>query len=721
MRRSVAALLVLAAACGGEGPGAPPPGGQAFGLTQRTVVTGLNFPTEAPQPGTVTTIQAFPNLTFSNPLFLTHAGDGTNRLFVVEQAGRIRVFANQSSTNTVKTFLDITARVRDGGERGLLGLAFHPDYETNGFLYVYYSTAGGSGDHRSIVARYSVSAGDPDAADATSETVLLAFDEPYSNHNGGMIAFGPDGKLYIATGDGGSGGDPQNNAQNRTNLLGKILRLNADGSVPADNPFVGEGGGVRGEIWAYGLRNPWRFSFDRDTGDLWCCDVGQNSIEEVDRIVKGGNYGWRLFEGNASYNNPGGTTPPDYVPPLATYDHSFGQSITGGYVYRGTGAPSLRGTYLYGDYASGRIWGLVHDGQQVISNVELLDTSITIPSFGEDEAGEVYICSFNGRIYRFEETGAGGTPFPAKLSDTGLFRNMSLLLPRDGLIEYDVNAPLWSDGARKRRWIALPGTARIGYHATEAWSFPRGTVLVKHFEIETAPGTVRRLETRVLIRGEDDWQGYTYRWNTAQNDADLLPGADSTTFTVQDASAPGGQRVQTWYFPSPSDCMQCHTTAAGRVLGVRTRLLNRDFAYPDATDNQLRSWNHIALFTTDIGDHAQYEALADPADATASLDARARSYLDVNCAMCHRPTGPTPVDMDLRFGVAEGSMRLFGVASTNPANGLPGTLRAAAGTHTASDFWDRMGRMDEYAMPPLGRNLPDESARTLLADWIDSR
>ena len=719
MRRLFAGVL-LAAACGGGGGGAPPAGGATFGLTQREIVTGLTFPTETAQPGTIDVVQAFPNLAFSNPLYLTHAGDGSNRLFVVEQAGRIRVFANASGTSVARTFLDIVPRVRSGGERGLLGLAFHPDYETNGFFYVYYSASGGTGDHRSIVARYSVSAGDPDAADPNSETVLLTFDQPVGHRNGGMLGCGPVGELDIATGDGGSGGDPQRNAQNLSNLLGKILRLNPDGTVPADNPFTGQAG-ARGEIWAYGLRNPWRFSFDRDTGDLWCADVGQNNIEEVDRIVRGGNYGWRLFEGNNTFNNPSGTTPPDYVAPAATYDRSLGQSITGGYVYRGNAVPSLRGLYLYADFVSGRIWALLHDGQQVVSNLELLDTSLSLPSFGEDESGEVYLCSFNGRIYRFQETGGGGMPFPTRLSDTGLFRNTTLMLPADGLVEYAVNAPFWSDGARKRRWIALPGTARITFHPTEAWDFPQNTVLVKHFELETSPGTFRKLETRVLIKGSEGWTGHTYRWNASQTDADLLPGSDAATYTVSDPAAPGGSRLQTWDFPSPSQCMDCHTGAAGRILGVRTLQMNRDFPYVNATDNQLRSWNHIGLFTQDIGAHGQYGAFEDPADGTAALTARARAYLDVNCAMCHRPGGPTPADMDLRFGIGEGQMRLFGVASTNPANGQPGRLRAAAGDRAASDLWDRLGRTDGFAMPPLTRNLIDEEARTLLGQWIDFR
>ncbi len=343
---------------------------------------------------------AFPALSFSNPLFLTYAPGDATRLFVVEQRGTIQVFQNDAATTTTSVFLDIQGKVEAGGEKGLLGLAFDPGYATNGYLYVYYSAPGGAADHRSIVARYQVTA-DPDVADPSSETILLEFEEPYGNHNGGCLAFGPDGHLYIASGDGGSGGDPQNNAQSLGTVLGKILRITNTGAIPADNPFVGTGG-ARGEIWAYGLRNPWRFSFDRSTGDLWCGDVGQNEIEEIDLIEKGGNYGWRLFEGERTYNNPLGVDIATTVRPVVTYTHGVGSSVTGGYVYRGAAVPGLVGSYVYGDFGSGRLWALVWNGTSVVSNTEI--AGVPGPSsFGEDFAGELYICSFDGNIYRLAE------------------------------------------------------------------------------------------------------------------------------------------------------------------------------------------------------------------------------------------------------------------------------------------------------------------------------
>ncbi len=706
------ALLATGAACGGGGGGnGNPAPGDPFGLLQRVLLRNVNIPTGLASPSQLQAVVAFPNLLFSRPLFLTHAGDGTNRLFVVEQDGRIRVFANDANAGAAAVFLDIVGRVsRAGNEEGLLGLAFHPDYENNGFFYVYYSLAN---PRRSRLSRFTVTA-NPSVADPNSEMILLEFSEPFSNHNGGCLAFGPDGKLYVASGDGGSGGDPQNNGQNLGTLLGKILRLNDDGTIPADNPFVGQAG-ARGEIWAFGLRNPWRFSFDRNNGNLWCADVGQGAIEEVDLITRGGNYGWRVFEGNNSFNNPQGLPAANFIGPVVTYTHALGQSITGGYVYRGARLTTLIGAYLYADFVTGRVFATVHDGNQVISNEEV--GNVPNPaSFGEDQAGEVYVCSFDGRIYRFDETTPGGGDFPQTLSATGLFTNLANLTPTAGLQEYDVNAPLWSDGAQKRRWIGVPGQARITFTPTGAWVFPLGTVLVKHFEIALAAGGVRRLETRVLINTDTGWQGYTYKWNGAQSDADLL--ADSETETITIAGAQGPEQLD-WFFPSRVDCMTCHTAAAGRILGTRTRQLNRDFDYPNATDNQLRSLNNIGLFATDIGDHTQYEAMPNPLDQGAPIAQRARAYLHANCALCHLPAGPTSVNIDFRFGIPIAQTNLVGVAPTTGL-GVPNTFRITALDRTTSQVFDLIGALDNRRMPPLASHRIDAEGREVIGTWIDA-
>lgn len=352
---------------------------------------------------------AFPNLSFSSPLDLQNSGDGTNRIFVVERAGRIKVFPNSSSVPSSKTFLDITDRVSSGGEMGLLGLAFHPDYENNGYFYVNYTV---SNPRKTRISRFQVSSANPDSADINSEVIILTFSQPFSNHNGGWVGFGPDdGYLYIGTGDGGSGGDPQNNGQSITTFLGKILRIDIDNqdvgleyAIPPDNPFVDSTGNVVKEIYAWGMRNPWRNSFDPVTGWLWSADVGQNLWEEIDIIENGKNYGWRCYEGNHPFNMTN-CNYPEYIFPIWEYDHNQGFSITGGYVYRGPSVPELTGKYIYADYGSRTVWSLEYDGISPPDNQTLLTAPGSVTSFGVAENSELYVVTFSpNRIYRFSPT-----------------------------------------------------------------------------------------------------------------------------------------------------------------------------------------------------------------------------------------------------------------------------------------------------------------------------
>lgn len=340
---------------------------------------------------------------FQRPLYVTGAGDDSGRLFVVSQYGQIYIV--QDGAPLEQPFLDIQPRITSAGnEQGLLGLAFHPDYEENGTFYVNYSEAGTG---NTVVARYSVSADNPNTADPDSEVRLLYVEQPYPNHNGGHLQFGPDGYLYIGLGDGGSQGDPQLNGQNPSTLLGSILRIDVDGGdpygIPADNPFA-DGANGAPEVWLYGVRNPWRYSFDRETGDLYVGDVGQNQYEEVSFIpagVGGANLGWNLYEGLHPYS--GVPAPADVVMPFTEYSHAQGISITGGYVYRGSLAPALQGIYLYADFGSGRIWYAFRDDSGTwVSDVLVGSTGEAISSFGEDDAGELYLTSFNGGVWRFE-------------------------------------------------------------------------------------------------------------------------------------------------------------------------------------------------------------------------------------------------------------------------------------------------------------------------------
>jgi len=379
-------LTVMAAACGPGDPASPGPGlpPSTLAVRLRQVASGL-----------------------ASPVFLTSPPGDQERTFVVEQGGRIRIIRNDALVSA--PFLDISSRIQNGGEQGLLGLAFHPGYAANGRLVVYYTNT--SGDIR--IASYRVTA-NPDVADPASEQILLAVPHPSnSNHNGGMVAFGPDGRLYAGIGDGGGGGDPSGNGQNRNVLLGKIVRLDVSAggqaSVPPGNPFFGQAG-MRPEIWSYGLRNPWRFSFDRLTGDLYIGDVGQNEREEINASTevsefgRGLNYGWRIMEGNSCFSPSSGCNRSGLTVPVLDYTHTDGCSVTGGYVYQGSLVSGLQGQYLYADYCQGWVRSFRLSGDQAIQQFEwpTLSPGGQITSFGEDARGELYILTGSGKVFRIE-------------------------------------------------------------------------------------------------------------------------------------------------------------------------------------------------------------------------------------------------------------------------------------------------------------------------------
>jgi len=487
--------------------------------------------------------------------------------------------------------------------------------------------------------------------------------------------------------------------------------------VPADNPFVAVNG-WRPEIWAYGLRNPWRFSFDRQTGDLWVGDVGQNTYEEVDVVTRGGNYGWPLREGLHAFSS---TSTTGLIDPVAEYDHTEGISITGGYVYRGSAQPSLRGKYLFADFGSGRIWAM--DAATRNNKTVAVSGGSSISSFGEDNNGELYALDYSGRILRVEAiVNSGATSPPAKLSATGLFSSLSPLTAVAGLTEYDVNTPLWSDGAAKRRWLALPSGGKITFSPDQAWQLPVGSVIVKHFAMaldQRAPNNLRNLETRVLVHESAGWAGYTYRWNPAQTDADLLSGAQSEVLSIINSS--GAIIAQQYDYPSGAQCRVCHTDVAGILLGVRTAQMNRNFAYGSVTDNQLRSFNHVNLFTADIGSAVQYSISSNLSDTSATVAKRARDYLQANCAQCHQPNGPTSLSLDLRASVAQSAMNAIDVVPAAGNLGLTNARIIASGAKERSVLWERIRRSDPAngRMPPLASHAVDQQAVDLIGQWID--
>jgi len=397
---------LLLAACGANQPS----GGASPSATAPTVAStpapAVSAATPASGPNAASTGSATIKLEkfasdLKSPVFITHAGDKSNRMFVVEKAGTIAILRDGKRVAT--PFLDVSDLITAGGsEQGLLGLAFHPDYARNGRFFIYYTASNGD----NTLARYTVSS-TPDVADPASATVLFAQPDFAENHNGGMLAFGPDGYLYVGLGDGGGGGDPQANGQKRSILLGKLLRLDVSGdkpyTIPPDNPWPTGADGARPEIWAYGLRNPWRFSFDRATGDLYIGDVGQNAYEEVDFQPAGAagglNYGWSIREARHCFQSDTCESN-GMVEPIAEYPHAQGCSITGGYVYRGAAFPSLAGLYIFGDYCSGTIWSLQRNAAGAWEQHKLLDSGLSISSFGEDAAGELYVIDLGGTLYR---------------------------------------------------------------------------------------------------------------------------------------------------------------------------------------------------------------------------------------------------------------------------------------------------------------------------------
>jgi uncharacterized repeat protein (TIGR03806 family) len=613
--------------------------------------------------------------------------------------------------------------VRTVSEGGLLGMAFHPDYPNTAEIFLSYTIDHTGPAMRSVISRFILD-NVTSPGGGTVEQVILELDQEADNHNGGDIAFGADGFLYIGFGDGGGSGDSNDRAQDTTRLLGAMLRIDVLGpgvshpanpyDIPADNPFAGNadcGAGANAadcpEIYAWGLRNPWRWSFDPDTGDLWLGDVGQGTWEEVDLIELGGNYGWRCREGAHDFNTSGCGT--GFINPVSEYSHSVGRSITGGFVYRGVAIPELTGKYVFADYSTGRIWALQPDGLGGYTNDELIDTSFGPTSFGVDQAGELYFTDLNSSRLRMIISAGGGTPdtIATLLSDTGCIDPGDVTRPYSGLLPYDINALFWSDGAIKDRSIGLPNGTTMTRNADDDWAFPNGTVIVKNFRLN---GDL--VETRHLMRHPDGvWAGYTYEWNSQQTEATRVQGGKTVSIAGQD-----------WVFPSQAQCMECHTGAAGFALGPETAQLNKDFSYPSTqrTANQLETLDHVLMFTSPLpGPSTSLPTMTDPADTLASLDARARAYLHTNCAQCHRPGGPTPSTMDLRYTTS--------LANTNACDAVPlegnlGVANArliAPGDSARSIMINRASRRDSHGMPPLGSNLVDTTGIALLSNWID--
>jgi uncharacterized repeat protein (TIGR03806 family) len=751
-----------------------------FGIDRRIPLTTSRVIGSPDPPLPPRARRVYPKLKLTNPVTVVQE-PGSDRLLVIlheaSGASRLLRFRDDPDVDSAETLLSV--------DRMAYSIAFHPGFERNGYLYLSSKgplSAQGPGGKMQI-ARFSVARRAPFGLDPASEQVIVEW--PSNGHNGGGLVFGQDGMLYITTGDGTSDSDDDNVGQDLTRLLAKLLRIDVDHpepgkaySVPKDNPFAGVKD-ARPETWAFGFRNPWRMTLDRETGHIWVGNGGQDLWETAHLVERGANYGWSVYEGSHPFYLNRKLGPAPLTKPTLEHHHSESRSLTGGIVYYGSRFPELRGAYIYGDYSTGKIWAARHDGTRLLWQKEIADTTLQITCFGTDSRGEILIVDMKdkdeGGIYTLEATPAvtSSAPgaFPTRLSESGLFRSVKGHVPEPALIPYTVNAALWSDGAYKERYIALPGdNSRIEMTASGGWNFPERAVLVKSFalDIEEGKQTSRRwVETRFLTKQEGEWVGYSYQWNEAQTEATLVEasGADRE-FVIRvpkSSQSPDGVRKQKWHYPSRAECMVCHSRAANFVLGLTTRQMNLERDYGKIRDNQLRVLEHLGMLRLNwrqkIEDDLRAEArsrgmkegemedyvrkssensgqrqpvvssllavapdkyprLVNPYDPKQQLDRRARAYLHANCSQCHVAAGGGNSQIDLEFTTAWEKTRLFDVRPVHDAYGLPDARLIAPGSPERSVLLHRMSHRDRGHMPPLATSIVDRDAVKLMGEWI---
>ncbi len=592
--------------------GAAPSGFTPYGIKERSpwATSHVQGSPEPPLPYRVR--KAFPNLSIFQPIFV-RTEPGSHRLIAVQHMGhwvgpgKLVRFENDPEVSKYEVFLEL--------DRLIYGFTFHPKFKENGYIYLVTNGPSLAKNKQNRVSRFTIDRKDPHTIVPGSELTILEWDS--NGHNGGDLAFGPDGYLYIPTGDGTSDSDENNSGQDLVDLCAVMIRIDVDHpdqdkpySVPKDNPFV-KTPGARPEIWAYGFRNPWRMDYDHKSNQLWVGQNGQDVWEQVLLVHRGDNFGWSVTEGGYPFFPERKPGPTPIVKPIVDHPHSEFRSLTGGVVYRGDKLPELDGTFIYGDFSTGRIWGVRHDGEKVTFNAELADTPFQIVGFAVDEYGELIVVDQGTGFHYLEKAPADQPrpPFPTKLSETGLFASVAGHKTSPGLVPYSVNSPLWSDGAYKERYIAIPSSGQIELRPNRGWHFEDGAVLVKSFALEGKagdPSSRRYIETRLLLKEQGEWIGYSYEWNREQTEATLVPAAGADrTFTVRDVFAAGGKRQQKWHYPSRAECMVCHSRAANYVLGLSTLQMNKVHDYDGVSDQQLRTLEHLGLFKVNVLEHEQ--------------------------------------------------------------------------------------------------------------------
>ncbi|MGF1557879.1 MAG: PQQ-dependent sugar dehydrogenase [Flavobacteriaceae bacterium] len=733
----------------------------------------LNFPATLPQG--LPYVPVYTNLTFDSPLTFNEVPTG-NKIIIGQRDGRIYWFDKVPNVSTKNMLLDLSAKVGVVWDGGFLGLALHPKFGTPGFNYFYtwYTTEdANSNDFPNmyttqscnseeywgnflVLARYEA---DPNTLNTqeSSEQILLKLRMYGTTHRGGGLVFGDDGFLYLTTGDQTAFKKSQDITNN---LDGGVLRLDVDRDsskshapvrtmpadhgfsdeitgngywIPNDNPFLSPDGASFEEYYSLGHRNPHRMTKDRATGALYVGEIGGGLHEEINVIKKGKNYGWPLYEGlfRSTFCVPALLNNMAHEEPLTIFPRAVANAIIGGYVYRGSEIPELQGRYICADYGSGEeIFSVDIDtgSYNQLGNF----SSTNIISFGEDNDAELYIMKQGvSTLFKLVSKDNPVSTLPKFLSQTGAFKNLNTLEPTDGLIPYDLIESFWSDGATKKRWLGIPNNGshnsaaeQINYSADDVWNFPIGSVLVKHFELplnENNPSITKRLETRFSIKASNgNFYFVTYKWNDQQTDAEILTSGLDETINI--TKADGTVASQKWRYPDNSECITCHNPSSGGTLGTRTRYLNKDYTYPKTgrTGNQLVTLSHLGILDRVITDADTGSLLTSKSidDATASLDEKARSYLDLNCAYCHSPGTGNRGGFDLRLKLSLSQTQLL-TAPPYLSLGIPNEKIVDPGNPATSILYHRANSTDPaIMMPPLAKNKLDAKAIQLLNDWI---